>query len=612
MAGPSEIVTSTFGMAREYAQAAQGQLSSFTAALDGALYAPAVFDARWETITAREIPSLPAPPTFPTAEFKEPSQTPGGISEQLPEPKISTFTESAPTIRDLTPPNVSYGAAPTIPTIGHVTVPLAPTINTPAAPALLSLQTISIPQVNTHPDWIARLQNTPTLEILQPTPYQYTPGERYASLLLENVKARLNERLAGGTGLPAAVERAIWDRARSREASIARAEEATVMRNGEALGYAFPPGVLAQQLREAQVATAGRLAELNRDISIKQADLEQSNLKDAIAAGMQLEEKLIDQSLRLEQLAFDSSRAAAENAVQMHNAQVQHLQTLLQAYQAYAAGYKTTIEAEMAKVEIYKAQLEGERTKATINSSAIEQYKALIQAGMAQVEVYRAQIAGAQTLVELEKAKIGAAGEQVRAYVAQVNAETAKVEAYKAGVDAQNANMQGYKIKADAFAARVSAEAEQARALVARYTALQTSKAAEWDGYRARVQAESARLEAIGRQASAQLEGFRAQTVAVTAQAEMHSKAWEANLKQYEAGKQLALQAAKVNQDSRQWAATARLDAVKVGTQTYAQLLSSAYGMMHTQASISAGGATNVSYNYSGQVDGSPPAMTGY
>lgn len=59
-----------------------------------------------------------------------------------------------------------------------------------------------------------------------------------------------------------------------------------------------------------------------------------------------------------------------------------------------------------------------------------------------------------------------------------------------------------------------------------------------------------------------------------------------------------------------QQANNARLDAAKVGAQVHSQLTSSAYGMVHAQAQISAGADTRVSYSYGGDVSGAVAPVT--
>lgn len=608
---PSEKVTDVFQTADRFAKEAYEKAESFLDAMSTTTYAPPTLTVTWNSLAAPSLPGLPSAPTLPEIAFAAPGSTPGELS--LPEPNISIddFTEEAPELANLTAPTVNYGTAPVVPGVGEVAVPEAPELTFPTAPTQLAINTISFAGLNLREEWLDRLEEIPTLDLVEPTPYSYARGPEYASALLDSLKSTLHQRMQGGTGLAPAVEQAIWARGRDRETQIALGNEAEIARQSEALGYHLPPGVLAAQLRQAQQTYYDKLSGLSRDVMVKQAELEQQNLKDAIAAGMQLESTLIDYSYKLEQTAFETAKAYADNALQVHNAAIERFKALLAGYETYANVYKAIIDAELSKVEVYKAQIDAEKAKADINKALVDAYKAEIEASMAQVEIYRAQVSAAQTLVQLEQAKIGAAGEQIKAYVAQVNAETAKVEAYKAQVGAEATKVDMYRTKAQAFSAKVGAQAERARAEISRYSALYQAKASEWDGYRARIGAEQARIQALGVQSNALLDGYRAATTATVAEAEMHTKVWETQIKQYEASQNITLQTAKINADSLMTANNARLDAAKVGAQVFAQLTSSALGMMNASASVSSGRTMSVGYSYSNDTTGVAPTMTG-
>ena len=610
MAGPYTEVSQAFEDARIYADQATEAMSSFVEALNTSIYSPPTISLSWQTIAPPVLPSMPTPPSMPTINFAIPGGQPSDLVIAEPTINIDTFSEVAPTLNLPTAPVVSYGTAPTVPSAGAVAVPDAPTITLPSEPTYLSLSTIAFSGVDLREDWLTSLESLPTLTLASPTPYSYAAGPEYASALLDALKAALLSRLSGGTGLDPAVEQAIWDRARDRETKLALGNEAEIQRASEALGFSLPSGVIAAQLREAQKNYYDKLAELSRDVAIKQAELEQANLKDTIASGMQMEAQLIDYSWKLEQLSFDTAKQYADNAIQIHNAAVEQYRALLASYETYSNNYKTIIQGELAKVEVYKAQLQGEQSKADINRTLVEQYKARIDAGMSQVEIYRAQVGAAQTLVQLEQTKISAAAEQVRAYVAQVNAETAKVEAYKAQVQAESTLVDVYKVKADAFSAKVSAQAEEAKAQLARYNAYVQAKTSEWDAYRVKVQTEGERIKALGIQSGALLDGYKAEAAAVETEARMYSSLWETQLKDYEAGQQAMLQTAKINADVAIQTNNARLDASKVGAQIYAQLVSSSYGMINASASISGSASNSVSYSYGGDVSGEAPVKT--
>lgn len=603
MSSAAELVNASFGLAQGYAAAAQSQLASFTSALDASIGAAPTYSVAFTTPTTLAVAGVGAVPTW-TIDAVDAGGAPLTTTPDLPQIIIDDFTEPAPTVNMPVAPALSYGTAPSIPSVADVAIPDAPTLAVVAVPTYLSLSTPTFAGVDLHTDYLTKLDNIPTLDLVAPTPYSYALGPEYASTLLAGLKDTLNSRLAGGSGLPAAVEQAIWDRARSRETQTALANEAEVMRASEAMGFQLPSGVLAAQLREAQQAYYDKLSGLSRDIGIKQAELEQENLKQTIAAGMDLEGKLIDYSLQLEQMTFEAAKTAADNAVQIYNAQVEQFKALLSAYNTYAVAYKTIIDAEMSKVEVYKAELQAEQTKADVNNSMVQQYKAQIDAGLSYVEIFKAQVGAANTMIQLEQAKIGAAGEQIKAYVSQVNAETAKIEAYKAGVQAEATKVDIYRVKSQVFSAKAGAQAEKARAEISRFGAVVQAQAAKWDGYKALISAKAARAQSQASAASASAEAFRAKAAAVEAENNSNARAWEGAVKQYDASIQAGIQVAKMNGDWALQANSARMDAAKAGAQVYAQLTSSAYGMMHTSAGISGSASMSVGYSYGGDVSG--------
>lgn len=609
MATPAEVVASTFALAQTYATDAKTALAGFTNALNSSIYAPPTVSITWNSLAEPTLPNLPAAPALPNIEYTAPT-APGAFAPTDPSLVIGTFSENAPTTTFPTTPTASFGSVPSVPTPASVTVPTMTALSFPAEPTYLALDTPTFGGVDLHEAFLTKLDNIPVLSLVAPTPYSYSLGAEYASTLLTTLKATLLTRMAGGTGLAPAVEQALWDRARSRETQIGLANEAEIMRSSEAMGFQLPAGVLAVQLREAQQGYYDKLSTLSRDISIKQAELEQENLKQTIAAGMDLEGKMIDYSYKLEQLTFESAKTAAENAISSYNAQVEQYKALLSVYQVYEGAYRTIISAELAKVEVYKTEMQAEQTKAEVNKTLVEQYKASIDAQMSYVQIYKAEIEGAQALVQIEQLKIAAAGEQIKAYVAKINGFTAETEAYKAGIEAEVSKLEVYKTKASVFGVTVNAQAEVARLELGRYDSLLKAKALEWDGYRAASEVEKNRMQALASQSSALLDGYKAGAAAVEAEAAMHTRIWETKIKDYEAGQQVLIQTAKINGDAMQFSHASLLDASKVGAQVYAQLTSSAYSMINASAGVSASGSTSVSYSYSNDTTGPVAPMT--
>ena len=606
----ADIVTGQFAQAQTYANHAQTQLNSFLSVLDGAAdYAVPTIDLTWNSIDA---PPTVAPPTVPTLDdvtFSDPTEPDAASLTPVTIDPI-TFTEVAPTTTFPTAPTLDYGVTPTIPAVASIALPSAPTVSLPSEPTLLSLSIPTFAGVNLHEDWLTKFDNIPTLDLVSPTPYSYALGPEYASTLLTNLKATLNARMAGGTGLSAAVEQAIWDRARSRETSIALANEADILRTSEALGFPLPAGVIAAQTRDSQKVYYDKLSGLSRDVAIKQAELEQENLKQTIDAGMALEGKLIDYSYQLERLTFEAAKEQADNAIQIYNARVEQYKALLSVFGVYSEAYKTIISAELAKVDVFKALISAEQSKADINKTLVDEYRIMVEASMTQVEVYKAELDGAKALVEIEGLKINAAGEQIRAYVAQVNAETAKIEAYKAGVEAETAKVQTFKVKADAFAAQAGVQIEAARVGIANLDAQIRAKALEWDGYKAKLSAAEIEMRGLMQGNELLIQKYRTEGDLGVAQYGAAIKKWEVQIKDYEAGKQAAIQTAKINGDQAMHAASVRMDAAKVGAQVYAQLTGSAYSIAKVSAGIDHRGSLGVSYSYSNKTSTQPTGIT--
>ena len=94
--------------------------------------------------------------------------------------------------------------------------------------------------------------------------------------------------MAGGTGLPPAVEDALFSSARERDSSeTARAvQEAVDTWAGR--NFSMPPGMLAKSV--SVVREQGRLkaAETNRDILIEAAKWEIENIRFAVQQGLAL------------------------------------------------------------------------------------------------------------------------------------------------------------------------------------------------------------------------------------------------------------------------------------------------------------------------------------
>ena len=591
----AQIVNEKYNQSVVLANTASAQASAMQTALEKSIYGPAKIDVKWQTLPAPNLPPIPNLPELPKLTLGSLPGAPSDLTATLGDVKIDDFVEAPPKLNFPAEPVIKIGSVPAIPSVAAVAIPDAPNVTLPDAPVFLAMTTHSFGGINLHEDWLDKLDDIPELSLLEPAPFNYSPGARYASQLLDSLKATLNARIHGGTGLAPEVEQQIWGRARDRETALALAREQEALRGAEALGYPLPSGVLAGQLADARREYLDKLSGLSRDIAIKQAELEQENVKNAIQAALQLDSTLLEDCYKLEVLAIDAAKAAAYNAIQAHNSALEQFKALLAGYQAYAQAYDTMIKAEMTKVEVFKALLSAEETKANINKALVDRYKAEIEGRMAVVEIYKARVGAAQTLAELERTNVQVAGEQIKAFVATVNAETAKADLYKTTVQVEGAKQEAYATTIKAYSTKVGAQAERARVNIAKYQAHIAAKGLEWDGYKSLLNALVAEAEISARSASLTVDGYRLGASAAEAQAGSYMRRWEADIKQYEAGQTLTFNVAKVNADAITHANDARMEAAKVGLATSAQRVASSWAMVSADARVS--DSTNTQIN---------------
>lgn len=590
----AQIVSEKYNQSVVLANTASAQASAMQTALEHSVYAPPQIDVKWQSLPAPNLPPIPNLPELPNLTLGSLPGAPSVLTATLGDVKIDDFVEAPPKLNFPAEPVIKIGSVPAIPSVAAVAIPDAPNVTLPDAPVFLAMTTHSFGGINLHEDWLDKLDDIPELSLLEPAPFNYSPGARYASQLLDSLKAKLNARIHGGTGLAPEIEQQIWDRSRDRETRLALAKEQEVLRGAEALGFPLPSGVMAGQLADARREYLDKLSGLSRDIAIKQAELEQENVKASIQAALQLESTLLEDCYKLEVLALDAAKAAADNAIQAHNAALEQFKALLAGYQAYAQAYDTLIKAEMTKVEVFKALLSAEETKANINKALVDRYKAEIEGRMAVVEIYKARVGAAQTLAELERTNVQVAGEQIKAFVATVNAETAKADLYKTTVQVEGTKQEAYATTIKAYSTKVGAQAERARVNIAKYQAHIAAKSMEWDGYKARLQAAVAEAEIKARSASITVDGYRLGASAAEAQAGSYMRRWEADIKQYEAGQTLTFNVAKVNADAITHANDARMEAAKVGLATSAQRVASSWAMVSADARVSDSTSTQI------------------
>lgn len=580
--------------------ASAGQFTSTLEQVAESLKQNIVITPVFPDIKAAPAVSVPTPPSLITFSWNvgnlpTPFNKNLNIDPYLPDP----FDENPPVLHFGDAPEPDYGPVPPAPPINtDFPFPADPSIIFPKPPALLSISVKPFDGV-TIPEFSGDIHE---LQIADPTIYKYTPGEGFTSALLTKVLDVLDARLNGGTGLPPDVETAIWNRGREREAKGYEDNRAELERM-ESLGYPFPPGVWLDAKLKIQNEYMAQSAGFSREVMIKQAELEQANIKQALEQSTVIESKLIDQYNQIEQRVFETAKYMTQAAIETYNAKVRAYQAYCEAYRTKAAIYEAQIRGLLAKVEVYKTEIQAEEIKAQINTALVQQYKAQIDAQMALVEIFKAELSAIQTKASIEKLKIDIYGEQIKAFVGTVNAYTAEVEGYKAAVGAEKTKMDAFTSQVQAYAAQVGAQAKVIDAKIEEYKGWIAAKQSEYDGYKANTSGEAARVGAISSFNTSQSDLYKAIVSGTSAYNEVLVKEWQVAYDQAQRVSDIANNVAKMNADLAMAARGVASDAAKVGAQVYAQLAAACLNAINwsTSYNVSNSGSSSdsISQSYS-------------
>lgn len=587
---------SVTNFAMQRASAADDMVKALTT-LAGSLVPPTIAPVFPQNTNAPAI-SAPLPPTLEPIVYTPPP-VPSAFNGQLnADASFAAFDAEAPSLIFPAAPQQPQLDAPTSPAIDtNFTYPDVD-VTLPDAPQLL---TIATPRFNgvTFPTLSA---TAPVFNLIAPQIVNYAAGMPYTDIALMELQDSLRSRLLGGTGLAPAVEENLWNREREREAR-AQADAVYALDKMESMGYALPSGAWMDARIKVETETHYANTTSSRDIAIKQADLEQTNIKQAIDATVQLEGKLIDYANSREQRNFDATKYATEAGVSIYNAMVQAYQARVAAYAKAIDVYTAQMEGAKAEVAIYTSLVEAEKLKAAINDSLVQEYKVRVDAALASIEVFKGQISVIQTRAQIENLKVSIFGEQVRAYAAQANVYSTNVEAYKATIQAEGSKVQAYATQASAYGTLVDATAKEISARIETFKAQIAAKTEEYDAFRSLVTAEAERVRAVAAQNSAVADIYRAEVQGSSSYNEAMIKEWQAVLSLQEQVTQIGVSAAQANGQLYISARSIAADAAKVGAQVEAQMAASALGAVtwatHRSRQDSVGFSTSRGYSES-------------
>lgn len=494
--------------------------------------------------------------------------------------------DGPPAQLDVVLPNSPNIVLPPVPVLNEVLpLPLSPNINLPTFQGMRPGFNIEMPDPNVG---------------FTPTPY--------TSQLLTDVKAKLESMLQGGTGLPAAVEQALMDRAVSREdESVLRLARET-QDEFVTMGYSEPEGVLSMKLMEVRQEALNKRASLSRDIYIKAIDIEIENLKFAVQQGVALESVLLNNWLQMQQLILESQKFVLQVALEITNLKVTIFNAQLEQYKTDAQVFRDLIAGELAKLEIYKAELDAKKLILGINQQQIEIYTARLGAVNTMIEVYKSQLQGVLAVVQINNQRLEGFKSLVEVYAERVRAYQAEWEGYKAAAEAEGTKAQIFDTSVKAYLGQVQAwsSKNETRVELGKFDiALDQSRLDTWKG---QLQKYVTDIDTQLKVFSSAVQVYDEQVKIYQADAQVETAASDSNLRAFELGmrrednsaqiklKNLELSIRELLENSSQL-----LEAKKAVASSGGSLAAAALSAVHfgASASSSASQGTNCSTSYS-------------
>lgn len=531
------------------------------------------------TITI-SIPTVPASPTLTEVLVGAISSIP---TFDVPDPSI--VFPVTPTVDDIE--NVGN-----VPTISDPAIPSRPTYTLPSVPVLNSASIPSPPSLN-----LPEFEGTfPVDDLITPTNTFNFAEDMYGSDLLTAIKDKLEADIAaGGTGLGAAVEDAIWLREQERAEIAAREAKEVLAADWENRGFNLPDGVITAAMLDVDLKLAADRATSSRDIAVKQAELALTNQHFTIQQGIVLEGQLMTYASQMAQRSLEAQKAVIEMAVAIFNAEVSKYNAKLEGYKTQAVVYESRIRAALATVEIYKAQIEGAKLTNEINLGLVELYKAQLLGIDSLIKLYTTEMESVKVIADVDRTRIEAFKAQIDSYTARVQLNVARFNMYESAIRGEGVKAQVYESQVKAFESRVRAAISDAQLVLERAkveSELQKLRvdtySAEIQAYKTTVEAEAVRVGAIIDAYKGEIEAYKADATIEATMIDGQVKLFQARVEQSVAATNACLKQAEIYLGAYEHSMALRAEIAKGGAQVTAQLAASAMAGVQASAALHA------------------------
>lgn len=521
-------------------------------------------------------------------------------------------------LNGLLPPTIDLPDAPTIlipppPVVALPSIPSAPTVNLidtpeyvgeplPEVPTLYQLSLPEVPTINIddlnieRPQFVApdALEDTYRPDFIDFHNVVFTGvTDAVGNTGVTDMHSRLQTMIAGGTGLPANIEQALFDRAIGRDEVSSVQAIAQSEQEWAAKGFDLPGSTLLARTQEIRQASRSERGRVNRELSIQFHNQEIENLRFSVQQGIALEGQLLQAYTQI----YDTARQLADGhfvvAKSVFDTYLDQFRLQLQIYQTDTEVYKIQLEAELTKLEVYKSELEAQRIIGTLNQQLVEIYETELRGVLASVEVFKAQVEAANSQIQIELGKIEIYKANIDAYGATINGERVKFEMYSSQVGAEETKAQVYTAQVDAYSSRIGAFKTTVDAEVAKVSGQATALEAQTRIYGEEVNAwsqgmaaDTANLEAFVNVYRAELEKYTAMLSAEQYRVTGEARNVELDIEQEKARVAGSLKNADQRIEQLKHVTALGLSATETAAKTNAQLAASSMSAINVSAGM--------------------------
>lgn len=578
--------------------------------------APFEFNVSFDYANPQSIFIRPPRPDLDTGElaFRDPN---------LPIGPAPTFTarelvfDDAPDI-DVPDPILNFVPRPNAPAVAlpaapgdaiEINLPVPPSYVLPPVPTMQALNLPTLPVVDLPTFTANRPQfvEPPFLET-----WSFTP-EPYTERLVDDLVSTLRPMIVGSQTLPLAIERAIFERGRSRiEVEINRNVDQAVSEFA-ARGFTEPQGQLSGRVSEIRQGGQNAVAVESREAMIRQFELSLEQQRFAITQGAALEGTLIQLHVEEQRFLLEAAKFQMDAALAVVNFRVQVFNAQMQAYSIDAEVFRTRIQSELSKIELYRAQLEGQRVIGELNRIEVQRYEAQLSAVNTMAQFYKTQVEAVEVQARINMQGIERYKAELSAYETVWNAHVAEWRGYSAAVEGESKRVDIYRALVDATAKRVDAWAARNSFEIDSERLRMQQHGINTDVWRAGITRLSAMLDTERARLSAVSTGFDARARIYTADAGVEQMASAAADRSFELGLtreraevDTQLKNAEMHIQQLQFLLTQAVEIQKAKAQIASQLAASTMSAVNygasTSTSNSRGQSCSTNFTFAGEI----------